>query len=328
MIKKLIIRILIFSTPFFLLSYPMDVLLSHELSKSHDFRGEFEVMNDIYRGKIECDIAVYGNSRAWVQFDPHILEDSLGLKCYNFGIDGHGFWLQYFRHLEFLKNNKKPKYIIVSVDVFNLRKVKELYNFEQFMPYMLWNKDIFEFTSSYIGFSKLDYYIPLIRYFGKTTAIKGAWVRYFTSDNGEFRNNGYKAIEAEWDEDYDKVFAQTKKRSIQVDSSTVNLFERFLKECQVSEIKVIMVNAPMYIQGQELVSNRQFIIGLHKEFSKKYNIEFLDYSNNEICMQKKYFADVFHLNKAGSELFSSVLASDLRKMNLVNVYGFQKDNTP
>ncbi|MBE2208298.1 MAG: hypothetical protein IAE84_11975, partial [Saprospiraceae bacterium] len=71
--------------------------------------GEFEVWNDIYNSNVNCDIAIYGSSRAWVHIDPKILSHILQLNVYNFGIDGHNFWLQYLRHIEFLKYNPKPK---------------------------------------------------------------------------------------------------------------------------------------------------------------------------------------------------------------------------
>src|SRR5690606_33484347 len=109
------------------------------LKQSNYYKGEFEVMNDIYDGEAKTDVAVYGSSRAWVHFNSQILADELGMSVYNFGIDGHNFWLQYWRHLELIKYCGKPKYIIMAVDALSLERRDDLYNADQFLPYMLWN---------------------------------------------------------------------------------------------------------------------------------------------------------------------------------------------
>ena len=45
--------------------------------------GEYEVWKDIYNSNINVDILVYSSSRAWLDINPKILEDSLNLKVYN-----------------------------------------------------------------------------------------------------------------------------------------------------------------------------------------------------------------------------------------------------
>ncbi len=51
-------------------------------------------------------------------YRPKIVSDCLNVKVYNFGFDGHNFGLQYLRPLGFGKYNKKPKTIIMAVDMF------------------------------------------------------------------------------------------------------------------------------------------------------------------------------------------------------------------
>jgi hypothetical protein len=169
--KKFILKTLCFFLPAIILAYPLDFVMSYYLSQSKSYPGEYEVWNDIYNANANCDIAIYGSSRAWVHIDPEILSDSLVNKAYNFGMDGHNFWMQYLRYLEHVKYNKKPSTIILSVDMFSLQKRNDLFQLDQFLPYMLWNSNIQEYTSSYIGYNKFDYYLPLIRYSGKYKAL-------------------------------------------------------------------------------------------------------------------------------------------------------------
>lgn len=286
-----------------------DYFISNKLKKNHKSPGEIEVWNDIYSGNINSDIAIYGSSRAWVHIDPSILEDSLNLKAYNFGIDGHNFWLQYLRHKEYLKYNNSPKIILLSVDVFSLQKRKDLYELNQFLPFMLWNKNIIKFTSSYNGFTYKDYYFPLLRYNGKIRKIE-----LDREDNTEitYRQNGYKGMEREWNTDLAKAKLKMSQYKINMDSSSVNLFNQFLMETKENNIKVILVYTPEYIDGQKFVENRDEIIKVYKEFAEKYNLIFLDYSNNDLCKRKELFYNSSHLNKEGAEIFTRKLSSELK----------------
>lgn len=313
--KKFLVRILFFLIPLVILALPLDRTISHFLSKSNSYPGEFEVMKDIYSGKIDCDIAVYGSSRAWVHINPQILEDSLGLTAYNFGIDGHNFWLQYLRHLEFLKHNKKPEYIIVAMDVFSLRKGKELYQLNQFLPYMLWNDTIKTYTSSYIGFQEIDYEIPLVRYMGKVEAINLAIKNMImpAAADKKLRNKGFCGRNKQWNNDLDRAIAVLGKDTIKTDEASVDLFLKFIRDCKASGIKVILVYTPEYVEGQKFVHNRNEILRFYNTIAEHNGLLFLDYSMDELCYQKDMFYNSNHLNSTGANLFSSKLAADLKK---------------
>jgi hypothetical protein len=294
-----------------------DYYISENLKTSHSSPGEMEVWNDIYNKNIDADIAIYGSSRAWVHISPTILEDSLKIKAYNFGIDGHNFWLQYLRNKEYLKYNKHPKLIILSVDVFSLAKREDLYQSNQFLPYMLWNNDIKKFTSSYNSFSFEDYYFPLIRYSG---TLRGLDLNSSKTNNKPYRYKGYKGMEREWNNDLAKAKLKMNQYTIDIDSSSINLFNQFLLECKADKITVILVYTPEHIDGQKFIKNRKKIINIFNDFSNKYNLLFLNYSNDEICKKKDYFYNASHLNKKGSELFTSKLSYDIKARTHNTVY--------
>lgn len=290
--------------------YIADYYLSEYLKDSYGEPGEIEVWNDIYKGDINADIAIYGSSRAWVHINPSILEDSLNVKAYNFGMNGHNFWLQYLRSKEYIKYNKPPKVIIVSVDIFSLEKREDLYESNQFLPFMLWNDDIIKFTSSYKGFGFEDYYLPLLRYYGKVRGSNS--IIKLNSDKTPYRHKGYKGIDRQWNDDFNKAKLEMKQYSIKIDQNSVSLFNQFLLECKLNEIKVVLVYTPEYIDGQNFVENRKEIIDIYNDFSDKYNLLFLDYSNDDLCKHKELFYNASHLNKNGSDIFTRKLANDLK----------------
>lgn len=305
--------VLFFLLPALLLVYPLDIFLSKQLQKSRfHASGEYSTWNDLYNGAINVEVAIYGSSRAWVQIDPMILERQLNKSAYNFGIDGHNFWLQYLRHKSFLKHNPKPQTIIISVDIFTLQKRPNLFNANQFLPYMLHNEEIEYYTSSYEGFSSHDYNIPLIRYLGKFDAIRDALKAFIHRPSPRSgRQKGYKPVKKEWNKDFERAKRQMAYYEVHQDSTSIKLFEEFLVECAADNIEVVMVYAPEYIEGQEFVKGREEVIRLYESFSEKYAVKFLNYSDDELCFDKKYFFNATHLNKRGAELFTQKLADDI-----------------
>lgn len=304
---------MLFFIPVVLLAYPLDIYLSSQLRKSQACYGEYEVWNDIYSGNINADILIYGSSRAWVNINPKILNDSLNVSVYNLGLDGHNFWLQYLRHLEYLKNNLTPKHIILAVDFNTLHKRSNLYLYEQFLPYMIWNKNIREYTISYNGFNYLDYKIPLLRYFGEKFVLKEAFKMIFSKPYLiTYRKNGYRGVHKSWRDDLKKAKLLMDKYEISLDDNSIQLFEKFLLECKMKQINITMVYTPEHIEGQGFIKNRRTVINLYRKFALKHNLQFLDYSNDSICYNKEYFYNSTHLNKTGSELFSKKLLKDLK----------------
>lgn len=312
--RKFLFRIAFFLAPIILFGGLADWYISKTLRKSNSYaKGEYSTWNAVLEGKRNADILVYGSSRAWVHVSPAILKDSLKMSVYNFGIDGHNFWLQYLRHKLYLKHNKNPKLIIQTLDFLTLMKQKTLYNPDQLLPYMLWNNEIKEATLSYEGYKFFDYEIPLIRYYGKRNAFQEVkrLIQYPDANLPE-RILGYKGMDRQWNNDLQKAKLKYKKIGSELDSKSVLLFEKYLQECQSKKIKMIFVYTPEYIEGQNLIVNRKEIIALYQQFSLKYNIPFYDYSNDALSMNQNNFYNALHLNKSGSEKFSRKFAARIK----------------
>ena len=52
---------------------------------------------------------------------------------------------------------------------------------------------------------------------------------------------------------------------------------------------------------------------LYRQFAKKYDLIFLDYSNDPISYNKSLFYNANHLNAKGSEIFTRKLALDIKR---------------
>jgi hypothetical protein len=262
-------------------------------------------------------MVIYGSSRAWVDINPQILEDSLNLNVYNLGIDGHNFWLQYLRHLEYIKYHETPKHIILAVDFNSLQKRDDLYQYEQFLPYMLWNKNIYNYTNSYKAFRFFDYNIPLLRYIGETNVLQIAIANIAEHQQKKpYRSKGFKGIHKNWTNDFELAKSTMDGYQIKLDSASINLFKNFLSECKKNKIAVTLVYTPEYVEGQKFVSNRDTVIQLFKFYAHQYNIKYLDYSNDSICLDTSFFYNATNLNQKGAKLFTTKLAEDLKQSKL------------
>ena len=233
------------------------------------------------------------------------------MAVYNFGINGHSFWLQYLRHLKYIAKNDKPKTIVLSVDVFTLVKRKDLYLYEQFLPYMLWDKEIIEYTKSYQGYTEQEYYLPLVRYNRKLSLIHTS---YQKRNSSPIRKRGFRGNTKKWNSALEKKRAKEKDFTLQVDAASINLLERFITECKNKNIDVIFVYTPEHISGQNFVKNRSEILNTLKNMAVAKEVLFLDYSNDTLNFKKKYFYNASHLNSLGATLFSRQLGADLKSI--------------
>lgn len=281
-----------------------DLLVSHRLkSRIHLSRGELHTWYDIYQGAIDADIAIYGSSRAWVQIDPTIIKEVVGKETYNLGVDGFPFPMQLYRHQEYFENNKHPKEIVLCVDWFSLTKRNDLYNEIQFLPYMLFNFEFYNQFKEYEGVNFAKTTIPFYRYLGDMDLYKELF-----NESHIYRVKGYKGIDKEFKN------ANLAPVEINIDAEVVKAFKGFIEELKEENIKLTLVIAPFYIEGQDRVINKDEHLEVISSISQEYKLPLLDYTQDSLSYTQDLFYNNMHLNKKGAELFSSKLALDLKSI--------------
>ena len=310
--NKLLLRFVLFFIPPVLLAYPVDILISNSIKKQNNLNnGEIGIWNDIYDSQLNSECLIYGSSRAWIHFDPAIIEEKTGFSAYNLGLDGQIFILQKFRHDEALKYNSKPKIIIHSLDIFTLENPEGLFNASQLYPYFLWNRDMKNGVELYNEFTFFDLYIPLYRYIGDSKSFINCVSYYLkSSDEEPARIKGYKGNDMSWNNDLEKARTKKGKYQAYVDSTALELYCKWIEECKEKNISIVMVYSPEYVAGQQFIENREKVIDVYKEISNRYGILFLDYSNDSISYNRDYFYNSTHLNKTGSQIFTEKFVDD------------------
>src|SRR5262249_19088785 len=115
-------------------------------------------------------------------------------------------------------------------------------------------------------------------------------------------------------EQFDQEHVTKSPYKLFLDQWQIELMDRFIGECRSMGIDVVLLYSPEYIEHQHVVINRGEIMELYRQLAAKYNIPFLDYSNDEICSRKELFYDSLHLNVNGTTVFSEKLASKLKEI--------------
>jgi hypothetical protein len=311
-VKKLIFHSLIFSVLTFSSLYGFQYFLDKENRKIDS--DTYKEWNDCYSSKINADVLVMGASRACYHISPFIVDSVLGINSYNLGMVGWTFLMQNCRLKVYLQHNVLPKTIVHSVDVLILEKRPDLYKGEQFAPY-LYDTLIQRYTQGYKGsFNNFHYYFPMYKYNYALKGIIAPMLNYTgIKKSRAVKYKGYEGLDETWDDSFDNFVANNPngiKRVI--DNETLKEFVEYIKFCKANNINLIFVYAPEYFEAQKITKNRAEIVQLYKNFASNYNLTFIDYSNDSICLDKNYFVNSQHLNKKGAELFSTQLAIDLK----------------
>ena len=82
-------------------------------------------LNKVISGNVNADILVVGSSRAQHGFDPRIISRQTKKSVYNIGLDGTQIDLQAALFFTYLRHNRKPEFLILSLDVHNLSSTRD-----------------------------------------------------------------------------------------------------------------------------------------------------------------------------------------------------------
>ena len=290
----------------------VDIYYSNQLKNMALFSGEVQEWNQIKEGKTKAELAVFGSSRAFIQINPKILEEETKLNSYNFGLNGSKFKMQFYRFNIYLKHNPKPKVVVWNLDTFSFSHIDEVFQPNQYVPFMLWNRDLYKALDEYKSTDVWDFILPLYRYrdqvYWKDQIARSKKEKL--GKDGLFRKEGFMSYDRKWNVNWAKM----KKKNSDFDFNDYPLLEELIKRCKKENIKLVFTIAPEFYKGQDYMLNRDEVINRYKTTLQKYNLPLLDYSEDTISYQQKYFYNTTHMNNKGADVFSEELGKDINKI--------------
>ena len=266
--------------------------------------GRFQRWKDLYNDNINSDLLIFGSSRALHHFNTKIIEDSLHIDAYNFGIAGGRIEISLFSLLEHLRIcTKKPKYVTLEIDWLTIDNDKWIANNWQLFPYMLFNRNMYTYTHDYKGYYNYYYYIPLARYLKYIKEIyENRFVEYTKNDN--IQPKGYVLNKDHWGEIdfYTKMLSNVE---IKIYPEQIAYLNKFIDVCKQNNIQLNFVYAPEHYLAKKLVKDRDLVITFLNQKSKQEHVPFADMSQPDFCNDTTYFSDMRHLNIYGADRFTS-----------------------
>ena len=303
--KKFLSQMLFFTFILLILAVAFDVLLTTKALRSRT--SPFATWNDLYQRKIDADVLVMGSSRAFVQFNPAIIDTVLHTNSYNLGMDGRAADSQILKYKVFRhKGNSKPKLIIYEVSHGTMQKSNG-YEREQFVPY-LHDPYLWRLCHEQESFNLADCVLPSWRYIGQRTFIRNI---LFPTEGSEYDTplyKGFRSYDRKWS---GRGLRQQASVSYTHDKTIIRQFRDFLSECRRDSIQVVLVTSPFYIGGTRKMADSTGMHAMFAQIAEDFAIPYLDYTYDELSYDTAYFYNTMHLNRTGADLFSQKVARDI-----------------
>ena len=290
-----------------------DVVISKNLQKS-----AWRMLigwNEIYSGDLQSNVVIVGNSRAWVHYNPDVLDSILNINSYNLGMDGSAIDRQILKYDAYRRIYGNPKLIIQNIDIATMG-MSSGYEREQFFPYFF-DDSLRTAISEYEKISIFEQYLPAYRYSGYTKLILvgiGQRRELWGRDKEYDLTKGYFGMDKNWDGSALKKLTEVNYLQ---DSLALRLFDKYLEKVYSQNIRVVFVYAPLYIGAIEKIKNIEGIYQMYDSIARKYNVPIFDYTYDPISYDTTYFYNAMHLNKKGAELFSAKLARDIDSIGIL-----------
>lgn len=298
---------------FYFLAWGLQWVIERGLHRVND--DTFGDWNRISNDQIKADIVVIGSSRAVVHFNPDSIQKYTGRSAYNLGINGARQAITQARFQYYLsKTTKYPEWVVYSLDAFTVGKRDGLYEKQQYLPYLS-DTSVLKPLSQIDPWLPVEAKIPLIKYRGFIAEIfRGIKGNFKPADNYT-RNRGFQFQRLAWDSSFDRQLRVLKGKPFLIDTSKlefawVNL-QYICDLCKSKNIKLVVVSPPMLNELVDIMPQLPFIHGKIKEITEKAGFTYIDYTDNELSKNRKYFYNSTHLNGDAANLFSAIFAKDI-----------------
>lgn len=309
---KFLKKILLFCLALLLVATIADISLSSYLRKSKII--EFQAWNNIYDHQWNSNLVVLGSSRAFVHFNPHVMDSVLNVNSYNLGFNGSLVNRQVERYYTYCRVlDREPDYIIYSLDYMTLSGFTTNFEREQFYPYFFTDRQLIKQFDKYHHFSIMEKYIPFWRY----CSCFFDFHVYDVIKNPEEYEIFYKGFKNERTEYDPSIFNAVESIEYKCDDEALQFFDSFLGDVISKGKKVVFVYTPLYKGLADKITNLERMYDVYGELANKYNILVLDYTGEEMCKDTRFFYNATHLNKVGADIFTLQFSNDLDSLNII-----------
>jgi len=277
-------------------------------------KGIFDKYNTLFTEQNEYETLIVGSSRAESHFNCKIIDSMLHTNCYNIGIEGASLPFELEILNTYLQKSKFPKQIILNLD-YHIPKCDNdtVFMFPRFFPYL-------HNSSLYTALKKRDARMAYFRYVPfYSLAYMGdkyisAAIRGYMNAPGDYDLSYYKGF-APVLEQNEFSYAKWTYTSYEAcnDDKVYDLLDGLIAQCKKNNATLYFVLSPLYYKTSNQISNKQSIIDKIKSKAEINNILLFGYTSDDIGKDSSFFADPYHLNKKGADLFTRKFLLDFTR---------------
>jgi len=297
--KKFLIKLIIFVSFLILLDYVIGSTLRYLYFKQTtgiNYRTNYSLK------ETRADILIFGSSRANHHYYPTIIEDKLGMGCYNVGREGIDLFY-YYALLGQILERYTPKIIFLDIKPDEFIKSQSSYDrLSCLLPYydeFLGIRPILFLRSKYENYKLLSKIYP---FNSQILTIIGGVYGYNSKKKEDL--NGFLYYNNVWN----KPVKEDSLNDGIIDTLKVNYYNLFIQDCKKHHIKLYIICSPSYIH----FAYKKASLILAEEIAEKNNIPFIDFSNNEFFLSNpELFSNPNHLNTNGAKVFTTLISDSI-----------------
>lgn len=292
--KKFVIKIFLFAV----LVAAIDMSFGFAMDYMHNHVKGGGMAKRLYVARdAKEDIMLFGSSRMCHHYNPMIIEDSLGVTCFNAGEDGNGIIMSY-GFLSMMLDRYSPKLIVYDISGFDFAVDDNMKYLSFLRPYYK-EPAIKEIITTIEPMERFKMMSSLYRYNSLTIRIAGCYL----SSSSEYQK-GYLPLSETMDYDVD---VPADEQSI-IDSVKIMYLQKFINLCREKDIPLVFALSPRY------KANDSSFYSEIKILAGKGGIPLLDnYADTAFCQTKKFFKDQTHMNSLGADEYTRYMIPHLRE---------------
>ena len=252
---------------------------------------------------VDAELIILGNCRAKGGYDASLMTSLSGLQCLNLGLDGSSFDYSYhIMYKTYLKNNKKPRYIIVDIGPWAFFEHELPVYAIQMLPYI--KRPEFQFYIEMCPQLSNADRLLFVRYFGTMGKVIQEIGRLNRLEKTEKTTKNWQ----------DNYFGEP--QPLMCNKAIVQLFDKFLDECLSEGIKVILVGSPMHVKNGLSYFDMNSFWTIVKRCASGTGFPIVSYAEY-FGDDTTYFSTPAHLNRHGREVFTAKLIHDLDSVGII-----------
>lgn len=261
----------------------------------------------------DADVLVLGSSRAKHHVVPSLLGEKLGLTVYNAGTDGQSFLFATMLLDLWKARHPAPRAIVLHVDADTFRGTdEELQKTAVLSAYVDESAHVREVLYARTEFERVKYVSRTYRFNGKVLPIAK---NLFVKADPAF--DGYEALTAVMDP---RMMPPPKRipRGAVFSARTRRYFEDLVAYCRQYGVRLFLVHSPQFVSDPALYG--EWMPALGAAIGAYPEVELLAIDEvthaSELAGRAELFADEWHLNAKGAEVFTTLLAAELVQRGL------------